>query len=110
MILELSGGIAFMSRSETLERWKQIMDGYQAGAETVTEYCKRLNVCTRMFYHYRLAIYGPTKRSSSKESRLLPVVAEPPEQTTVSVNRIQLSYTNITDQELSRILRLCRDL
>lgn len=99
-----------MSRTETLARWKPIIDGYQAGTETVAEYCKRLNVSTRMYYHYRLAIYGPSKRSSSRQTLLLPVVAEPPEQTILSVNRIQLAYTNITDQELSRILRLCRDL
>ena len=99
-----------MSRTETLARWKEIIDGYQTGTETVMEYCKRLNVSTRMYYHYRLAIYGPSKRGSTQESRLLPVVAEPPEQTTVSVNHVQLSYSSITDQELSRILRLCRDL
>ena len=52
-----------MSRSETLERWKQIMDGYQAGAETVTEYCKRLNVCTRMFYRSEERRVGKECRS-----------------------------------------------
>ena len=99
-----------MSRDESLARWKPIIDGYQAGTETVPEYCKRHNVSVRMFYHYRQAIYGPSRTNSSGESRLLPVVAALPEETTVSVNRIKLSYTNITDQELGRILRLCRDL
>ena len=99
-----------MNKEETLARWKPIIDGYQAGTETVLEYCKRLNVNARMYYHYRLAIYGPSRTRRSEETRLLPVVAALPDQTTVSVNRVQLSYSNITDQELSRILRLCRDL
>jgi len=104
-----------MKRDETLERWKQIINGYQPGTETVMEYCKRLNVSTRMYYHYRLAIYGPSRKSNPRESRsdetrLLPVVAAQPEQTTVSVNHIRISYSDISDRELSRILRLCRDL
>lgn len=104
-----------MKREETLAHWKHIIDGYQSGTETVMEYCKRLNVSTRMYYHYRLAIYGPSRKSSPKESgseetRLLPVVAARPEQTTVSVNHIQITYSDISDQELGRILRLCRDL
>ena len=97
-------------KKDTRAHWKQIIDGYQAGTETIQEYCDRLNVSTRMYYHYRLAIYGPSRKSKSEEIRLLPVVAARPEQTSVSVNHIQISYNDISDQELSRILRLCRDL
>jgi hypothetical protein len=68
MILELSGGIAFMNREEALTRWKPIIDGYQAGTKTVLEYCKRLNVSVRMYYHYRRALYGHPGKAIPRKS------------------------------------------
>ena len=98
------------SREETIAYWKSIIDGYQKDNGTVLEYWKRLGVNPRMYYHYKKEMYGPTKPYQPRKIKLLPVIAGSPEQTKVSVNRVQLSYSNITDQELSRILRLCRDL
>ena len=100
-----------MSRPETLERWKPIIDGYQKDKESVLNYCKRLGINPRLYHHYKKEIYGRTKPYQTRQIKLLPVIAESsPEQTKVSVNQIQISYGDITDQELSRIFRLCRDL
>ena len=101
-----------MNRQESLDHWKAIIDGYQKDKETVQNYCKRIGVHNRMFYHYRVLIYGPSSKHKPKEKKLLPVVVENPGSTSVKINRIDISYQNasISDSELSRIIRLCRDL
>jgi hypothetical protein len=55
---------------------------------------------------------GSVKGGVSKEVKLLPVVVEDPGNTSIQINRIDVSYPNasISDKELSRIIRLCRDL
>lgn len=103
-----------MAKTETLEYWKPIIDGYQKDKETVKEYCQRLGICNRMFYHYRLALYGPSENYRCSEVKLLPVVIEEDDagSTSVRINSVDLKFSDrsISDEQLSRIIRLCRDL
>ena len=97
----------FMSRPETLNRWKRIIDGYDRSKETLKSYCGRIGISTRMYHYYRVELYG-----SSTQSRLLPIVLDNSAETKLTVNDIRLSYNSgsISDAELRRILKLCRDL
>ena len=79
-----------MSRQENLNRWKTIVDNYRKDeeTETVKEYCERIGINRRLFYHYREVIYGSVKGGVSKEVKLLPVVVEDPGNTSIQINRV----------------------
>jgi len=101
-----------MSRPETLERWKKIIDEYQRDRETLKAYCERLGVNTRLYHKYRNEIYGRSERFRFKSDILLPVIITNSQESKLTVNDIRIAYTgdSISDAELQRILRLCRDL
>ena len=101
-----------MSRPDTLERWKKIIDEYDKSRETLKSYCERMGISPRLYHHYHVELYGRSDRSRFKSDKLLPVVISDNTETELTVNHIQLSYnsSSISDTELRRILKLCRDL
>lgn len=102
-----------MMRESTIAKWKPIIDGYDKSAGTIEEYCERLGINSKKFFYYRKRLN--TVKDEAMNIALLPVtIVEPHVQanTTLQINGISFSYegTSISDRELSRIIRLCRDL
>lgn len=112
LIIDVSGGIDFMSRPDTLARWQKIVDGYDRNKETLKAYCQRLGISPRLYHTYRTELYGRSDRSRFKSDKLLPVVIDNSAETELTVNNIRLAYKSgsVSDTELRRILKLCRDL
>ncbi len=105
-----------MMRDTTIQKWKPIIDGYDHLKETVGQYCLRIGIESRKFYYYRKLMLEENREDHcDQEVELIRVeiVESPyPCNTNIKINGIPITYTSgsINDQELSRILRLCRDL
>ena len=100
-------------RESTITKWKPIIEGYDKSAGTIEEYCDSLGIKSRKFFYYRKLLND--ENDETMHIALLPVtIAEPHVQTntTLKINGVSFTYegTSISDQELSRIIRLCRDL
>lgn len=100
-----------MLRKSTIDKWKPLIDGYDRSKESVSSYCLRNGVETKKYYHYRKLL---SEIDNTPVSLLPVVVTNHSEEQTISIriNGVAVSYlpANISDKELSRILRLCRDL
>lgn len=82
--------------------WQTVISGYDPDQETVKEYCARLHVSSSAYY---------TKRKELRQSQILPVMIETPDQTTIEINHVPIRYSDsLTDEELKRVIRLCKDL
>lgn len=97
-----------MLREETRRKWITIIQGYDH-KETINQYCQALGISSKSYFRNRKLL-----EEENEQNSFLPVVVTNinKEQTTIQVNHIQLSYISeeVNDKELSRILRLCRDL
>lgn len=102
-----------MMRNRTINKWKPVIDGYDPEQGTVSEYCSSVGIDTRKFYYYRQLLYGKQEENTVE---LLPVEVIRSEycaeETRIHINGVPVSYQSdkMSDKELSRILRLCRDL
>ena len=108
-----------MLQENTIEKWKPIIDAYDRSRESVSQYCEQIGISARMFYYYRKQIYGSCQKVTEvvERERLLPVtvvdqISSTADFNNIKINGVSVSYQpdSISDQELSRILRLCRDL
>ncbi|MBQ9327055.1 MAG: hypothetical protein IJ225_00785 [Solobacterium sp.] len=104
-------------RERTIRKWKPIIDGYDPDKGTIAEYCASIGINRRTYYHYRHLLYGEKTEKEEQTFELLPVIIidnpEPVlEETDIHINGVPLTYqpSNVSDKELSRIIRLCRDL
>lgn len=89
----------------TEEDWNRIIEGYDNRKETVKAYCGRLHIATSAYYTHRKKIHAVEK------SKLVPIVVERPESTSIEVNRIPLRYDgSLSDEELKRVIRLCGEI
>lgn len=103
-----------MSLTQTQMEWKAIIDAYDpSSGETITDYCARIGVSRCRYHYFHKAIYGPKlKEVTDKGLSLVPVVVSNPRVIRVEVNHIPITYQpeSINDQELERLMRICRDL
>lgn len=102
-----------MMRESTIAKWKPVIDGYDKSAGTIEEYCERLGISSKKFFYYRKCLN--TVNDEEMDISLLPVaIVETKGQTntTLQINGVPVTYeaSSISDHELSRIIRLCRDL
>ncbi len=102
-----------MMRESTTAKWKPIIDGYDKSTGTIKQYCESVGVTARMFYNYRKQL-REEKETDMKISLLPVTIAESngKEDISVQINGVSVTYeaSSISDHELSRIIRLCRDL
>ena len=82
--------------------WQTVISGYDPDQETIKEYCARLHVSSSAYY---------TKRKELRQSQILPVRIENPDQTAIEINHVPIRYSDsLSDEELKRVIRLCKDL
>lgn len=85
--------------------WVRIVEGYDNRKETIKAYCGRLHIATNAYYTHR------KKFHMDEKSRLMPIVVEHPEITSIEVNQIPLRYdASLSDEELKRLIKLCGEL
>lgn len=102
-----------MMRESTVAKWKPIIDGYDKSAGTIEQYCESVGITSKKFFYYRKQ-FSDNKETETNITLLPVTIAEPIESQTVSlqINGVFITYkaSSISDRELSRIIRLCRDL
>ncbi|MDD6561303.1 IS66 family insertion sequence element accessory protein TnpA [Lactimicrobium massiliense] len=87
------------------EEWKLLWNQFELSDESVKEFCSRNGMKPRAFYYFK------NKYQDDSTCQLCPVVISHSTETAVSFNGIPVSYDDgISDLELQRIIRLCRDL
>ena len=82
--------------------WQSVIGGYDPGKESVKDYCARLHVSSSAYY---------TKRKELRQSQILSVRIENPDQTAIEINHVPIRYSDsLSDEELKRVIRLCNQL
>ena len=97
-----------MSRKISIEEWSRIIASYNPEESTVVHYCKQLEITKSRFYYYRDKF-----QKSNSISTFLPVKISEQVNSILSftVNDISLKInTNIDDESLKRLIRICSSL
>ena len=92
----------------TAEEWQQIIENYRASGLSASQFCEWEDIKLKTFYNQ---IYKQNKRKESPH-RFIPVQVEAePVKTRIQINGMDLAWeSEIPDQELQRILWLCKGL
>jgi len=101
-----------MLRASTVAKWKPVITGYDPQVETIGQYCARKGIESKKYYHYRKLLRELDEPQHIELVPLEVVDASSSRSTSIRINDVPVTYApdSIDDQELSRILRLCRDL
>lgn len=101
-----------MLRESTIEKWKPLIEGYDKSTETIEAYCKRLDIDEKKYFYYRKLMEREAVDPKSPNIEILPVIIKHSGRTRIQVNGVTIEYESrdISDENLRRIFRVCKDL
>ena len=95
-------------KTRSAEEWQQILENYRTSGLSASQFCDREGIKLKTFDNH---IYKQNKQKEEPHHFIPVQVEAEPMKTRIQINGMELAWdSEIPDQELQRILRLCKGL